>query len=316
MRVHALLIRILGTAVPLLLGVTFLSFLLMVHYGPDQTYTLLGKNPTPEQIAEIRHQLGYDRPFAVRYAEYLRELVTLDFGHSRASGESVNGLLARTLPVSVALLLPAFLLGHALSIALALLAVQFRGRWPDRAVIGVCVALMSLSYVIVVIGLQTLLSSNAGLGWFPVRGWSTADPVAYLRHVTVPALCVISVTLGYSTRFYRSVFAEAAAEPHVLAARASGTPPAAILLHHVLRPSTGPVITQVLYSAPLVVVGGGLLIESFFGIPGVGRVTFEAIVNGDQPVLKAVVGLTAVLFLLARLLAESLHRLVDPRLGP
>lgn len=315
MRGTVLLLRLVATGLPLLLGVTFLSFLLMVYFGPDQTHALVGKNPTPEQIAEVREQLGYDRPFAIRYVEYLREIATLDLGHSHASGESVRGLLGRTLPNSLALLLPPFLLGHVLSIGLALFAVRFRGRWPDRLVIAGSVVLMSLSYVIVIIGLQTLLSSERGLGWFPVRGWSMADPIAFLRHATVPALCVMTVTLGYSTRFYRAVFAEAIGEPHVLAARAFGAPPAAVLWHHVLRPSLGPVITQVLYSAPLVVVGGGLLIESFFGIPGAGRATFDAIVNGDQPVLKAVVVLTAVLFLVARLLAETLHELADPRVS-
>lgn len=314
-RVPALLLRLLLTGAPLLIGVTLLSFLLMVHFGPEQTYLLLGKNPTPEQVAEVRQQLGYDRPFLLRYLKYLHDLATLDLGYSHSSGEAVAGLLARTVPVSLALLLPPFFLGHAAAIVLALHAVQRRGAWLDRLLTGAAVTLMSLSYVIVIIALQALLSSEAGLGWFPVRGWSTSGPLDYLRYETVPALCVIAVTLGYNIRFYRAAFAETAGEPHVLAARAYGAPAPEIRWQHLLRPNLGLVITQVLYTVPLIVVGGGLLIETFFGIPGAGRVTFDAIVNGDQPVLKAIVGLTAVLFLLARLAADFLHRLADPRVA-
>jgi len=310
-----LLARFVASAIPLLLGVTLLGFVLMVYLGPDQTYSLLGKNPTPEQIQEVRHQLGYDRPFPVRYAEYLRQLATLDLGHSQTSGESVRGLLGHTLPVSLALLLPPFLVGHLLAIALALAAVARRGRLGDRLIMGMSVVGMSLSYVVIVIGMQTLFSSSNGLGWFPVRGWSSGGLASYLYHEAVPALCVTLVTLGYNTRFYRAVFAEAVDQPHVRAARSFGAGGTNLMLNEVLRPSLGPVITQVLYSLPLIVVGGSLLIESYFGIPGVGRVTFDAIVNGDQPVLKAVVGLTAVLFLLARLLADALQRLADPRVS-
>jgi peptide/nickel transport system permease protein len=114
-----------------MLGVTFISFLLMVYFGPDQTYQLLGKNPTPEQIAEIRHQLGYDRPFVQRYVDYLRELVTLDFGFSNSTGEQVGALLQRTIPVSLALILPGFVIGNLLAIMLALVAAHHRSGWID-----------------------------------------------------------------------------------------------------------------------------------------------------------------------------------------
>lgn len=121
-------LRKLVSGIPLVLGVTFVSFLLMVYFGPDQTYQLLGKNPTAEQIAEVRHQLGYDKPFLVRYVDYLREIVTLDFGHSNSSGEKVSTMIARTMPVSLVLVLPGFVLGNVLAILLALVAAHFRSR--------------------------------------------------------------------------------------------------------------------------------------------------------------------------------------------
>jgi peptide/nickel transport system permease protein len=106
MEVLQFAIRKLIGGIPLVLGVTFISFVLMVYYGPDQTFELLGKNPTAEEIAEVRAELGYDRPFFVRYGEFLKELVTLDFGLSDSTGEPVSRMLGRTIPISLALVTP------------------------------------------------------------------------------------------------------------------------------------------------------------------------------------------------------------------
>jgi peptide/nickel transport system permease protein len=297
----------------LILGVTFLSFLLMVWFGPDQTYNLIGKNATAEEIASVRHQLGYDQPFFARYFEYLRELVTLDLGTSNASGEAVRSLLARTVPVSVALMIPGFILGNLLGIALGLAAAQHRGRWPDRLITGFSVSGMSLSFLVIIIALQALLCTPYGLDLFPVRGWRVDSFASYLHYATVPSLSLILVTLGYNTRFYRAVFIEEYGRDHIRTARAFGASTTEILWKHVLRNSLVPVITRFMFSIPLVVISGSLLIESYFGIPGIGLATFEAITSGDQPVLKAVVGLTAVAFVLLQAVTDTLYRLVDPR---
>ena len=159
----------------LILGVTFISFLLMVWFGPDQTYSHLGKNASAEQISEMREQLGYNQPFLQRYAGYITELFSLQLGHSDSSGESVKTLLARTLPVSLALTIPGFILGNLLGILFALLATYHRGRWPDRLITSLSIGGMSLSFLIIIIGLQVLLSTPYGLNWFPVRGWQVSD---------------------------------------------------------------------------------------------------------------------------------------------
>ena len=118
MEVLQFAIRKLIGGIPLILGVTFISFVLMVYYGPDQTFELLGKNPTAEEIAEVRAELGYDRPFFVRYGEFLKELVTLDFGLSDSTGEPVSRMLGRTIPISLALVTPGFILGNLLGVLL------------------------------------------------------------------------------------------------------------------------------------------------------------------------------------------------------
>jgi len=308
-------LRKLVSGIPLVLGVTFVSFVLMVYFGPDQTYELLGKNPTPEQVAEVRHQLGYDQPFLVRYADYLREIVTLDFGHSNSTGEKVSSMIARTMPVSLALVLPGFVLGNVLAILLALVAAHFRSRWPDKAIMAFSVVGMSISYLIVIIAFQVIFSSSQGLGWFPVRGWSVHSFADYLEYIAVPTMATVFVALGYNTRFYRSVIVEELTRDHVRTARAFGVPPATLLYRNVLKNCLIPIITRIVFSIPLIMISGALLVESYFGIPGIGKMTFEAITTGDQPVLKAVVGLTAVLFVLAQLLTDILYRAVDPRVS-
>ena len=309
------LLRKLLHGVLLVLGVTFISFLLMVWFGPDQTYTLIGKNASAEQIAEVRQQLGYDQPFLTRYLDYLAGLVTLDLGSSNASGEPVRGLLARTVPVSLALMIPGFLLGNLLGIAFGLSAARHRGRWADRLITALSVAGMSISFLVVIIAFQVLLSTPYGLDLFPVRGWRVNDFASYLEYVTVPTLALVFITLGYNTRFYRAVFIEELGKDHIRTARAYGAPERMVLWKHVLRNGMVPIVTRVMFSIPLVVISGSLLIESYFGIPGIGLVTFEAITSGDQPVLQAVVGLTAVAFVVIQVLTEMLYRLLDPRIG-
>ncbi len=303
------------TGIPLILGVTLISFLLMVYFGPDKTYELVGKNATQEQIQEIRHQLGYDKPFSVRYLEYLKELATFDFGYSDSTGERVNSILKRTVPISLALIIPGFVLGNLLGIALALVAAYHRGRWLDKVIMGGSVVGMSVSFLIVIIAFQILLSSNDGLGWFPVRGWNIYSFWDYLRYITVPTLATVFVALGYNTRFYRAVIVEEMGRDHVRTAKAFGTPPRELLFKHILKNAMIPIITRIMFSIPLVVISGSLLVESYFGIPGVGKVTFDAITTGDQPILKAVVGITAVLFVIVLILNDIFYKLVDPRVS-
>lgn len=299
----------------LILGVTFISFLLMVWFGPDQTYNLIGKNATPEQIQEVRQSLGYDRPFLRRYADYLLELLTLDLGASNSSGEPVRGILTRTVPVTIALMLPGFVLGNLLGVVLGMAAARRRGQWSDRLISGLSVTGMSISFLIIIIAFQVLLSTPYGLNLFPVRGWQVTDLPSYLYYVAVPSCALIFVTLGYNTRFYRAVFVEESARDHIRTAHAFGASPTVVMWKHVLKNSMVPIITRIIFSIPLVIISGSLLIESYFGIPGVGKVTFEAITNGDQPVLKAVVGLTAAAFVLIQLTADLLYRAVDPRVA-
>lgn len=306
-------VRKLIGGIPLILGVTLISFVLMVYFGPDKTYELLSKNPTAAEIEQVRAQLGYDQPFWVRYGKYLKELATLEFGYSDSTGERVSAILGRTVPVSLLLLAPGFVLGNLLGIALGLVAAWHRGGWIDRTIMSFAVVGMSISFLVVIIAFQILF--GVVLGWFPVRGWNVYGPASYLHYVTVPTLASVFVTLGYNTRFFRAVLVEEMGRDHVRTARAFGAGAVEILWKNVLMNAMIPIVTRVMFSIPLVVISGSLLIESYFGIPGVGKVTYDAITSGDQPVLKAVVGLTAVLFVLILIVNDILYKVFDPRVS-
>jgi peptide/nickel transport system permease protein len=301
--------------IPLIFGVSLVSFVLMVYFGPDLTYQLVGRNPTAEQIERARELLGYDQPFLLRYLDYLRELATFDFGRSFSTGERVSELLARTVPVSLLLTLPGFVIGNVLGIGLALVAAWFRGGVVDRAIMAASVVGMSISFLIVIIAFQLFFLSSYGINYFPVRGWQVSSLADYVYYVTVPTLALVFISLGYNTRFYRAVVVEEMGRDHVRTARAYGATPAEILFKHVLKNSLIPIITRIMFSIPSIVIAGSLLLEAYFGIPGAGKATYDAITTGDQPVLKAVVGVTAVLFVLVIILNDILYRAVDPRVS-
>ena len=240
--------------IPLVLGVTFISFLLMVYFGPDKTYELVDKHPTAEQINEVRHALGYDRPFLLRYGEYVKELITFDLGLSDSTGEPVSSILKRTLPVSMALVVPGFVIGNLLGLALGLLAAWYRGKWLDKLVMSMSVVGMSISFLVIIIGLQILLCTPYGLNIFPVRGWQVDDIGSYFYYVAVPTLALVLVTLGYNTRFYLAIMADEIERDHIRTLRAYGARPAELLFKHVLKNSLIPVLTRIMFSITFVFI--------------------------------------------------------------
>ena len=315
-------------SLPLLLGVTFISFLLMVYFGPDLTYTILGKNPTPEQIVEVRAELGYDKPFLMRYGMFLKEVVTLDFGDSLSSGEEVSEILRKSVPISFMVALPAFILSNVLGILLALYAANHRGRKNDKIIMVLSAVGMSISYLMIVIAFQIIFCTSYGLNWFPVQGWVDPPPeypdattgeilyyywYYYWSYVAVPTLASVFVALGYNTRFFRAVIVEELNKDYVRTARAYGVSNRKIMLKHVLKNAMIPISTRIIITIPFVIIAGNLVVEKFFGIPGVGLITYDAITNGDLPIVKAVVTWTAVLYVIALILTDIVYQMIDPR---
>ncbi len=323
-------IRKLIYLIPLLFGVTLISFTLMVYFGPDLTYSILGKNASQAQIEEVRSELGYDKPFIERYLMFLNEIITFDFGSSISSGERVSSILARTVPVSFAVALPAFFISNILGVGLALLAAYHRGGLWDKSVMIFAVVGMSISYLMIVIAFQIIFCTTYGLNWFPVQGWVDPPPdyieanffeivyyywYYYWLYVAVPTLTSVFVSLGYNTRFFRAVIVEELNRDYVRTAKAYGIGNARIMVKHVLKNSLIPIVTRIIISLPFVIIAGNLVLEKFFGIPGVGLVTYDAITNGDLPVVKAVVTCTAVLYVFALVLTDIIYKVIDPRIS-
>lgn len=323
-------IRKLAYSIPLLFGVTLISFVLMVYFGPDLTYSILGKNPTQEQILEIRHELGYDLPFYERYGKFVKEIVTLDFGSSISSGERVSEILKKSVPVSFAVAFPSFILSNVIGIGLALLAAYHRGKSWDKGIMVFSVIGMSISYLMVVIAFQIIFCTSYGLNWFPVQGWVEPPPdyadasffeiiyyywYYYWFYVTVPTLASVFVSLGYNTRFFRAVIVEELNRDYVRTAKAYGIRNWKIMIKHILKNAMIPISTRIIITLPFVIIAGNLVLEKFFGIPGVGLVTYDAITNGDLPIVKAVVTSTAVLYVLALILTDIVYKMIDPRIS-
>lgn len=306
--------RRLGKALALFIGATLIGFILIVQFGPDLAFEKIAKNTTQEEIDSVREQLGYNQPLIERYGRFLGRLVVGDLGRSAYFEESNNRLLARTVPISLQLLIPGFVAGNLLGIILAMWAAWHRGQWLDRFITGLSVFGMSISFPVAIIAAQVLFSSESGFGWFPVQGWEADGFVAYWRYVAVPSIALIIVTLGYNTRFYRAVMVEELEQDYVLAARAFGAGPLVIMLRHVLLKALVPILTRVLFSMPSLVIGGSLLLEKFFAIPGVGRVTYDAVMMGDQSLMLAIVALTALLFVIVNQSIDACYRWADPRL--
>ena len=291
-------------AVPVTLGVLLLSFLLFHVVGASPAAAILGKNATAEAIAAFNHQWGYDKPILVQFVTFVRGVLSGDFGYSLENNEPVIDILARGVGPTLSLTLPILAGGTILALMLAMLAAAFRGRLVDRAILFLSTVLMSVNYVVWVLGGQFFLSYEWGL--FPVWGYESAF------YLVLPAGIGILSSLGCDVRFYRTAILDEVYKPYVLTARAKGLRPAAIMVRHVLRNALIPVVTYVSLSIPWL-FSGSILLESFFGIPGLGFVSMSAIHSSDMAVVRTLVVLGALLYQFVNLAVDLLYAALDPR---
>ena len=297
-------LRRLWQTVPTTLGILLLAFVLFNVVGGSPAETLLGKNATAEAIAAFNAKWGYDRPLAVQFVRYLGDLCRGDLGFSIEHQEPVIDVLARGVGPSLSLTVPILVLGVLVGLALALAAAARRGRALDHAVLFGSTALMSVNYVVWVLAGQFFLAYKAGL--FPVWGYESA------YNLVLPVFIGVVSSLGADVRFFRAAILDEIYRPYVLAARAKGLPGRVILVRHVLRNALVPIVTYVSLSIPHLFTGS-LLLESFFGIPGLGAVAINAIHSSDMAVVRAVVVIGALLYQFVNLATDLLYAALDPR---
>jgi len=297
--------RLLEAVLVLWLAAT-LAFVAMQLTPGDPAQTLLAASgASAAEIAERRAQLGLDDPLFVQYARYLMDLVRGDLGTSWLQGRSVGRMILERIAGTVELAIAAGVLGAVLGIALGLLAALYRGTWVDT--VAMAVAAISLSTPVFWSGLLLILVFSLYLRWFPSSGWGD------VRHLVLPALTLGFSLAGSIARLVRTQVIEILRMPFVLTAQARGIPLWRILLLHVLRPAAGPVVTLIGLQFGFL-LGGAVVTESVFAREGLGRLTVQAILWRDLPVVRGIALVSAIAYLLTSLIADLCHAWLDPRL--
>lgn len=294
--------------VPTTLGVLLLTFLLFNVVGGSPAEVILGKNTTKESIAAFNHKWGYDKPLVwstdSQFVNFVGSLMKGDLGYSIEMNEPVKDVLKRGVGPTLSLTVPILVGGTIVALMLAMLSAAYRGRTVDRAILLGSTILMSVNYVVWVLAGQFLLSFKAGL--FPTWGYGG---VSYLL---LPVIIGIVSSLGTDVRFFRTAILDEVYRPYVLTARSKGLSKTAIMVRHVLPNALIPIVTYVSLSIPWLFTGS-LLLESFFGIPGLGSVSINAIHSADMAVVRAVVVLGALIYQFVNLATDLLYAALDPR---
>ena len=318
-------IRRIAYAIPILLGVNFLLFMLFFFVNtPDQmARTILGeKRVTQEQIDNWKREHNYHLPRFVNIRERgigiatqtifwqkSMRLFRFDFGKSDTEETYIGTELRKRIPYSLSLTIPIFIMGLIVNLFLAMIVAFYRGTYIDFWALIVCVVMMSISGMFYIIGGQAAFAVFFKLA--PVSGFDTQIPYTFKFLILPIAISVIS-GIGGGVRYYRTIFLEEINKDYVRTARAKGLGEGTVLFKHVLKNAMLPILTNVVVSIPFLIMGS-LLLESFFGIPGLGGYTIDAIGRQDFAVIRAMVFLGSVLYICGLIAVDISYTLVDPR---
>lgn len=319
----AYIVRRLLYTIPILIGVNLVTFALffLVNTPDDMARMQLGvKRVTPEAIAKWKQERGYDKPLLVNaeepgirkltqtifYEKSLR-MFAFDFGRADDGRDIAREIRLRMGP-SLAVAVPAFLVGLLVYVTFALGFAFFRATYVDFWGVTLCVVAMSISSMFYIIGGQYLIGKLWNL--VPISGYAEGRDA--LRFVVLPAAIGVLASFGASTRLYRTFFLEEIGKDYVRTARAKGLPESTVLRRHVLKNAMIPILTGVVVAIPFLFIGG-LITESFFGIPGLGSYTIDAINSQDFAVVRSMVFIGSLLYIAGLLLTDISYTLVDPR---
>ncbi|WEV49081.1 ABC transporter permease [Acinetobacter sp. ESL0695] len=305
------MVRRLWQIIPTLLGVILLIFVLFNWIGGDPAYILAGKMSNPQQIENIREQLGMNQPYYVQLWIFIKQVITFDYGSSWSTGETVSHIILSRVGPSLTIIIPLIILQTLISITLALVVALIRGTWIDRTLMAVCTIAMSISILVYIIIFQYFLAYK--LNWFPVQGWGDSLQTNLFYYVPLPVIIMLAVSIAPTLRLYRSFVLDEIGQEYIRTARAKGVSESRILFVHVLRNAAIPIVTDVMSNLPALLIGA-FLIERFFGIPGIGREVILAVERSDFPVIKAITVYIAALTMIFNLLADLTYKLIDPRL--
>ncbi|MFO1192755.1 MAG: ABC transporter permease [Rhodoferax sp.] len=315
------ILRRLLHALPLLLAVVVLNFLLIAFTPGDPILLLVGDFPAPpEYLEQMRREYGLDQPVWVQLWRYLAKVLQGDFGFSFAAQQPVAALILARLGVTLELTLSALLLASFGGLVLGVAAARMQGRWPDTAIQTASSAGYSIPDFW--LGQLLILCFAIGLGWLPSQGNSSVRDAAtgglggwldHLRYLLLPAFALSLRYLALITRITRAAMLEVMGSDYILAARARGASEWTVVVVHGLRNAAAPVLTVIGYNVGFLLAGSAL-IEAVFAWPGIGRLLFESISRRDYPVMLAILLMVSATVVVANLLTDIVHRLIDPRI--
>lgn len=315
------LLRRMGQTVFVLFGISALVFaVFFATPGADPTARIAGRNAAPQTMEKVRKEYGFDRPLPVQYAIMMKKLfITRDLASYANRGELVVPEIMRAAPVTISLVSGAAIIWVVLSIGMGVLAAAFKGSWLDRllmmlGLVGISIPVFWLGQVVNLITQNRyhdtwLFSWVPGLGYVPF----TQSPLDWFRALVIP-WCVLAVMfIGIYSRILRADLVAIMGEDFMLTARAKGLSPTRILLRHGLRTALITFVSLFGMDFAQLVGGGALLTEVVFGLPGVGRLTYQALNSLDLPLIMATVMYSAVFVVLANALVDAAYLFLDPR---
>jgi len=299
--------------VPVLLAVSVLTFLIASLLPGDLAYVILGDQATPEKVEALRHDMGLDQPLLIRYFHWLGHILQGDFGRSFRTGQTVLQVVAERLPVSFELMILAELIGLVIGVPLAILCAARSGSAFDRFMTSTAFAMLSMPTFLSAILLIYLFAVS--LRWFPATGYVplSEDPLANLRFMVLPALTLALAEWPGIMRVLRSDMIATLQEDYIALARAKGLTARRILFVHALKPSSLTLVTITGINIGRL-IGGALIVETIFALPGIGRLIVGAIYTRDLVIMQGVVLLVASGFVIMNFVVDMLYAVLDPRI--
>ncbi|GBR46504.1 peptide ABC transporter permease [Acetobacter pomorum] len=314
-------LRRLGQTVFVLFGISALVFaVFFATPGADPTARIAGKNASPQTMQKVRQEYGFDRPLPVQYAIMMKKLfITQDLASYADRGELVVPEIIRAAPVTVSLVCGAAVIWVVVSIAMGTLAAALKGTWIDRTLmmlglIGISIPVFWLGQVANLIT-QNRYHDTWLFSWVPALGYVpfTQSPWGWFKALVIPWVVLAVLFIGVYSRVLRADLVALSGEDFIRTARAKGLSPSRILIRHGLRTAMVTFVSLFGMDFAQLVGGGALLTEVVFGLPGVGRLTYQALTNLDLPLIMATVMYSAVFVVLANAAVDMIYLLLDPR---
>lgn len=298
--------------VPLLFAMSIMVFGL-VHFLPgDPAMTIAGDNPTPEQLAQIRERLGLNDPLVTQYVSWITSAFRGDLGTSLYSSASVSNEIAQRVPVSAALATAALFISLVIAVPAGITAALMRGRLPDR--LSTVFASTGVAVPSFWLGILLILAFAINWSWFPALGYVgiTEDPVRWLRHITLPAITLGFASAAETTRQLRSAMYDVLQQDYIRTVRAAGIPRRRVIVQYALKNAAGPVITVLGFQVAML-LGGVVVIERIFDIPGIGGLAVRAVLERDIPMVQGVVLVTTLIVMVVNLLVDIANMWLNPK---